>query len=204
MKKLSLPKLPSLPIETWEKLTSIQKVAVWVGIPVLLLAVYISLLYLPQKGECNNLEKEITNTQSQLERLKKVAMDKRRLEAELVEKQAKFEKVLQYLPDQKEIPSLLTNISNLGKEAGLEFLLFRPKEEIPREFYAEIPVEIHVTGSYHNVGTFFDRMSKLPRIVGVTDLSIGNAKPVEGEIILKTQCLAVTYRYMESSPKEVK
>jgi len=74
------------------------------------------------------------------------------------------------LPDKKEIPSLLTSISEAGKEAGLEFLLFQPISEINKDFYAEIPVSIKVAGNYHNVGLFFDNVSRLFRIVNIKDI----------------------------------
>ncbi len=131
-------------------------------------------------------------------------MDIKKFEAELLEKEIKFKEVLQQLPDQKEIPSLLTNISNAGKESGLEFLVFRPKPEIPKEFYAEIPVDICVSGSYHNVAMFFDKISKLPRIICITDLSMGETKALEQEIILKTKGVVTTYRYVETPPDKPK
>ncbi len=82
------------------------------------------------------------------------------------------------LPTSKEIPSLLSNISQLGKDSGLEFLLFKPVGEINKDFYAEIPVEIRVKGAYNNVAIFFDKVGKLPRIVNISEVSMDNAKEV--------------------------
>lgn len=203
--KLSfIEKLPKLPvIEKWAKLPLVYRTLITLGTVVLLSAVYIGSIYLPQKDKRDNLEMEIKNTQSQLQNFKRRARDINKLKAELAEKEIKFKEILRQLPDQKEIPNLLTNISNVGKESGLEFLVFKPKPEIPKEFYTEIPIDISVSGSYHNVAMFFDKISKLPRIICVTNLSMGEAKPSERQMILKTNCVVTTYKYVEISPEEL-
>ncbi|HIC91133.1 MAG TPA: hypothetical protein EYP21_03540 [Syntrophaceae bacterium] len=209
MKTFTLPRFPptekllKLPlVEKWANLSLTYRALLTLGIIVLLLATYISLVYLPQEQKRDNLEMEIRNMESQLANLKRKAKDKERLQAELAEKKIKLRKIIQQLPDQKEIPNLLTDISNAGRESGLEFLVFKPKPEIQKEFYAEIPIDICVSGSYHNVATFLDRISKLPRIICVTDLSMGEARPSEQQMILKTKCVMTTYRYVAKLPEE--
>ena len=105
------------------------------------------------------------------------------------------------LPDKKEIPELLKNISNMSKEAGLEVLLFKPQGEQPAQFYARVPVELKFIGSYHKIGTFFSYVSTLPRIVNIENFSIQNAKKKgSDEFLLSTSCVATTYRYRDSVP----
>jgi type IV pilus assembly protein PilO len=109
------------------------------------------------------------------------------------------------LPDKKEIPKLLKTISSVGKEAGLKFQLFRPRTEIPKEFYAEIPVEIKVVGGYHDVAKFFCQVGMLDRIVNITNVVMGNAQEKKGEMELTTSCLATTFRFIETpAPSEKK
>jgi type IV pilus assembly protein PilO len=107
------------------------------------------------------------------------------------------------LPEKEEIPSLLAGISEAGKDAGLEFLLFQPKGESPKEFYAEIPVDINVSGSYHQVAVFFDKVANLPRIVNIRNIKMSpkNQKG-SGTNDLTTVCQAVTYKFIESAPKK--
>ena len=102
------------------------------------------------------------------------------------------------LPDDKEIPELLVQISGLGTQTGLEFTLFKPTGEVSKEFYAEIPVEIEIFGGFHQVAKFFDRIGKLPRIVNITNLSMREPKTLQGNVTLKTNCLTTTYRSIES------
>jgi len=105
------------------------------------------------------------------------------------------------LPDKKEIPELLKNISNMSKEAGLEVLLFKPQGEQPAQFYARVPVELKFTGSYHKIGMFFSAVGTLPRIVNIENFNIMNAQKKSGdEFLLSTSCVATTYRYVERAP----
>ncbi len=102
------------------------------------------------------------------------------------------------LPQKQEIPSLLTNISNLGTQAGLEFVRFVPGKEAVKEFYAEIPVDIEVRGPYHNVGAFLDGISKLPRIVTVENMEMRSPTVNLGEVIITSRFTLVTYRFIEA------
>ncbi len=101
------------------------------------------------------------------------------------------------LPDAKEIPSLLKTISSLGKESGLSFELFQPRTEIIRDFYAEIPVQIKVLGSYHEVAEFFYKVSLLDRVVNIGNVVMGQPRNSGGKMILTTSCLATTFRFIE-------
>lgn len=109
-----------------------------------------------------------------------------------------FKVVRKALPEKKEIPDLLTSISQSGHDAGLDFLLFEPKNEEMKDFYTEIPVSIIVSGNYHNLGLFLSKVASLPRVVNVRDLSL---KPVQGGAGLNTSCTAVTYRFVEMQPE---
>jgi type IV pilus assembly protein PilO len=105
---------------------------------------------------------------------------------------------------------MLKNVSTLGKESSLEFTLFKPRPEEPRQFYARVPVELTILGSYHNTGIFFDRVSKLPRIINIVDFNMTRAKDVKGrpdakdEILIKTSCLLNTYRFIEKKGEDKK
>jgi type IV pilus assembly protein PilO len=102
--------------------------------------------------------------------------------------------VKQALPNKKEIPGLLISISQSGHDCGLEFLLFQPQNEIPKDFYAEIPVSITVTGGYHNLGQFLSKVASLSRVVNIQNLSL---RPEKDATVLKTTCTAVTYRFTD-------
>lgn len=122
--------------------------------------------------------------------------------AEMEETKRLFAEASVLLPQKKEIPSLLTNISALGTNSGLNMATFSPGGERKKEFYAEIPVSIRVNGPYHNIGTFLYEVSKLDRIVSATDISLGSPSMQRGELVLGSSISLITYRFLEESEME--
>jgi type IV pilus assembly protein PilO len=114
-------------------------------------------------------------------------------EQQLVEMKESFGAMLRQLPNKTEVAELLVDISQTGLAAGLEFELFKPQSEVPKEFYAELPISIRVKGSYHEFGSFISGIAALPRIVTVHDINIAPQK--DGE--LSMDILAKTYRYLD-------
>src|SRR4030043_23889 len=102
---------------------------------------------------------------------------------------------------------LQNDVKVLKTESNLEFFLFKPKPEEPQQFYARVPIDLVVVGSFHNTGLFFDKIGKLPRIINVVDFNMTRAKEVKGretDIVIKTSCLITTYRFMERKSEEKK
>ena len=179
------------------KLSTPKKILILVGIIAVISALYYSLLFKSKQQEKTQLQSKLTRLQVDLRKKQAAVAKLERYRAEVAKLNEDFTRALIQLPDKKEIPSLLSNISRLGKEAGLEFLLFKPMKEVAKDFYAEIPIDINVLGSFHNVATFFDKISKLPRIVNVSNLDMKTPKVEGNEILLKTSCLATTFKFIE-------
>ncbi len=143
------------------------------------------------------------------EELRKVFLDKKaqavNLDAykqQMVEIEKTFGALLKQLPDKSQMDGLLTDINQAGLARGLEFELFKPNAETQTEFYAEMPISIKVLGNYHDLGAFATDISKLSRIVTLSDISIVAAagkdgKPADGQLVM--EATAKTYRYLDSS-----
>jgi type IV pilus assembly protein PilO len=116
-------------------------------------------------------------------------------EQQLAEMKESFGAMLRQLPNKTEVAELLVDISQTGLASGLEFELFKPQAEIPKEFYAELPISIRVKGNYHEFGNFISGVAALPRIVTVHDINIEPDK--DGELTM--DILAKTYRYMDEN-----
>ncbi len=114
-------------------------------------------------------------------------------EQQLAEMKESFGAMLRQLPNKTEVAELLVDISQTGLAAGLEFELFKPQSEVPKEFYAELPISIRVKGDYHEFGNFISGVAALPRIVTVHDINIEPDK--DGKLTM--DILAKTYRYMD-------
>ncbi len=114
-------------------------------------------------------------------------------EQQLEEMTESFGAMLRQLPNKTEVAELLVDISQTGLASGLEFELFKPQAEAPKEFYAELPISIRVKGDYHEFGNFISGVAALPRIVTVHNVNIVPSK--DGELTM--DLLAKTYRYMD-------
>jgi len=153
------------------------------------------------------------DTQDQYAGLERVRREEQTLRADFEEKQQKavnyekykeqlaemkqtFGAMLRQLPNKKEVADLLIDVSQTGLAAGLEFQLFQPQNEIPKDFYAELPIKIRVVGDYHEFGEFISGIAALPRIVTMHDIDI---KPISGQRAggLVMEATAATYRYLD-------
>ena len=180
------------------KLSTPKKLGI-LGIIILLIVLVLGqYLLLPAYEKLDAKDQEYTKLEQDLNEKKRVAQDPKVFEAKLESVKRDLEIKKAQLPDKKEIPQLLTTISSLGKESGLSFLLFRPKPEVPKEFYAEIPVEIKVEGGYQEVASFFSRVGNLDRIVNITNVIMEKPKDQGGKMILTTSCLATTFMFIET------
>lgn len=115
---------------------------------------------------------------------------------QLEQMQQSFGTMLRQLPGETEIPSLIVDISQTGLAAGLQEKLFQPQPEVPKDFYAEKPILIHLSGSYHEIAKFVSGVAALPRIVTLHDI---NVKPDDATAFdrLSIEVTAKTYRYLE-------
>lgn len=188
--------------EKIEALTKPQRIAIYAGTLVLLIGLSVYFLIWPKHEEINKLQGQLAKVEKQLDEAKKNAAQLNEWRNKMQQKQAEFNQVMRALPEKEEIPSLLAGISAAGKDAGLEFLLFQPKGENRKDFYAEIPVAINVKGSYHDVAVFFDKVANLPRIVNIRNISMAPDRGKESGGDLTTNCQAVTYKFIEESAKD--
>ncbi|MFZ0134159.1 MAG: type 4a pilus biogenesis protein PilO [Desulfobacterales bacterium] len=184
-------------VDKIEKLSKLYRILISTGIFLVFIGVAVFFFYMPKYETIGKLEKELARLDKELQTAKTNAKDLKKFQQKMKDAEDQFKIVMKSLPEKEEIPSLLTSISDSGKDSGLEFLLFQPKGEVPKEFYAEIPVVMKVNGNFHNIATFFDRVARLSRVVNIRDVSM---KPVKGNLSLTTSCTAVTYKFIENKP----
>jgi type IV pilus assembly protein PilO len=176
-----------------EKIKMPVRIGIFCGTILLLVVAFVYFLYLPKVEEINETEEEIAQLEMKLNQAKVRAKRRDALEKEFAQVDAQFKEALKLLPDSKEIPSLLTTLSRLGAAADLDIRHVRLQQDRPKDFYMEIPVSLEVSGPYHNVAVFFDKVGRMERIVNILNVSM---KPVqERSTTLVTTCDAVTYRF---------
>jgi type IV pilus assembly protein PilO len=116
---------------------------------------------------------------------------------QLAEIERDFGTMLRQLPGQTEVDSLLEDISQTALASGLVERLFQPRTEAPQDFYAELPIQLRYTGSYHELADFVSGVAALPRIVTLHDMRITPVSIDEGEEVLQLDVTGKTYRYMD-------
>ena len=159
----------------------------------------------PQNEKAAILQQELAQQQQTLQENLKASKDIDSFEQEVEQVRQELLKAQAQLPTKKEIPNLLTKISDLGNECGFEFELFEPRKEERKDFYSQLPISMKVRGTYGNVSNFFHLVSALDRIVNIGDFIMKNPKVVDNYILLETTCQAITYRFQpNTSNKEGK
>lgn len=180
-----------------------QRVLMLVGGVGLIFFVYAYFLYWPRGAAIT--AKEVQVDAKRVERDRKAAMvaNLDQAKKEVTDLKAALNEAVAQLPDTKEIPDLLSNISAVGRDAGLEIAQFRQREEVLRDFYAEVPVEVRVRGSYFQVEGFFNEVSKLTRIVNVSDVGMKSPSTVSDDPVkLETSLSATTFRFLDEAERE--
>jgi type IV pilus assembly protein PilO len=182
-----------------EKLSKVQRILIFSSVFIAVVAIFVFLLYKPKLEQISNLKKQLKTLENKLVVAKKNAADLEKFQKKMQQAEVQFKTAMKALPEKEEIPSLLTSISRSGQDVGLDFLLFEPKSEIRKEFYAEIPVAMQVKGGYHDLAIFFDKVARLSRIVNIKNIKMARAKD---SMDLNTSCTAVTYKFVEPAPKK--
>ena len=182
-------------MEFMERLEGIPSLYRWLAIPVfvLLLAVlYWYFLYQPYSEEMAALQERITSKRETVEKYQKIAAQLETFRTQVSELEARLHALLRELPESREIPGMIRQISDVGVRTGLQINLIKPLPEQRKEFYAEIPIQVRVKGQYHAVGRFFDDLAHLERVISVDGIQIEATSQ-------ETQCLATTFRFLDEA-----
>ncbi len=188
-------------LEQLERLPAVARYGVRAGVALLVFVLYWFTMASSATGRLNLLETQLSKLQNEISEARAVASNLKSFEARREELQAQLDAALGQLPNSKELPGLLTDMSSLGKKSGLEVRYFDPMKEISRGFFAEVPIKVEFFGAYHDVGIFFDRLSRLSRIVNITKLDMSVESERAGLPRLKVTGVATTFRFLERKPK---
>jgi type IV pilus assembly protein PilO len=178
-----------------------HKIGIWVGTVLLVAGLFWQFSLSGLLDEKEKLDEAVAKLDSQITTERRLASKLGKAEAKLKELESSLQIALQQLPDKSEIDNLLEKISNLARESGLDLNLFQRKEENFKEFYAEVPVAVSVTGSYHQVATFFDEVSRLSRIVNINQIEITDPKVAEELVEVKVSCVLTAFRYLSEKER---
>jgi len=187
-------------VEKILKMPLYQRVLILLVILSLIVGSFVSFIYIPAQEELNNQIASNDKILIKLQESRRIANNLPRFKAEYEKMQQRLDLALNELPNESEIPSLLSSIAGLAKDNGLDVQEFKPTKELPQGFYAKVPVSLKLAGSYHEMALFCQSVANLDRIVNVEDLYLGKAKTADGQTLLSITADVVTYRFVEKPP----
>jgi type IV pilus assembly protein PilO len=179
-----------------------QKLAILVVTIILLGALFYSFLYSPQADQLAKLSDSVEIAQNEKTVKTQKSANLARLRKDLQQLDAGLRRAVAQLPDKREIPELLSGISAKAQQVGLDVLLFRPRAEAFQDFYAEVPVDITVKGSFHNTVSFFDEIGRLNRLVNIDNIGFKNPTVNGDRVVLETTSVATAFRFLDDAERK--
>jgi type IV pilus assembly protein PilO len=183
-------------IDQVAKLPKAARFGIIGAIAVGIAAGYYFLSYQENGEKLKTLRAQEMELQRKLSEVRAIAANISAFQDEIAGLEIELKTALRQLPNNKELEVLLTDISNLGKTAGVEIRSFKRAQEVSHDFYAEVPIKIELTGEFHDVAQFFDLVSKLPRIVNMGALTINVVSADEESTVLSVKGTATTFRFI--------
>lgn len=183
-------------------LTKIQRLLICLGTLAVIGAGFYFFLLGPKLDSLTAARQDLEKQRNLLSTYKIKAAALKKVEAQMAKAQEQFNIAMTALPDKRELPSLLDEISKAGRDAGLEVQLFAPQNMVQKASYIEIPLSMTVAGRYHQMAEFFYRVAGLNRIVNMStiDMKRNSGKNPADKNKIQMKCVAVTYMFVE--PKD--
>ena len=189
-------------LEKLLKLPLYQRVAILAVLVVLLVGAFTWVALLPEYEKIGEMDQELSRLEADLIQKQRIANNLPKFKAEFLKLEEQLKAALTQLPNKKEIPSLLTNLATIARDNGLDVVSFSPRGEVSKGFYAEVPGSVDLVGTYHQIAEFAQAVSKLSRIVNISDLELSSPK-VEGDLaVLKIKCKVTTFRFVDNGDKK--
>jgi len=167
-----------------------------IGLNIAILVIAYFLVFSGQFREKGRLAQDLTSAQQERNRLVAIKNNLEKSRHEYGSLTANLQGMMKQMPEEKEVPNLLRQISTIAQGARIKIKYFAPKDVHPEDFYAELPFEIKYSGPYHGLGYFFDGISNMERIVRVTSFSL-ESKGTAQKPVLEGSCLAKTYIFQK-------
>jgi type IV pilus assembly protein PilO len=178
------------------KLSQQARLAIMLGLVAVVAGAYYLAFYQGAAQSLRDLQAKELELQRKLSEVRSVAANLEAFEEEIGELQEQLGQALRQLPNTKELEVLLTDMSNLGKTAGIEVKSFKRNDELVHDFYAEVPISIVIEGNYHQIAQFFDLVSKLPRIVNMGSMLMKVSSDSIDETRIRVSGTATTFRFV--------
>ncbi len=181
--------------------TLVTKLGIFIGLILIISGAYWYFFWSPNNQQLTNLNSSLQTKKKKLTELENIKKDLPKFIAENERLEKEFTIASLKLPKEEEIPALINSVYSDISASGLEPVVFAPKAQANKDIYAEIPIEMKVKGNYFELANFFDRISRLPRIVNVRNLNLKRSKDSDAKnILLDADFSTVTFRLLPPKP----
>jgi type IV pilus assembly protein PilO len=171
-------------------------------IAVVILGLFYFVYYKPKGDELQNVRDERVKVEAEVAHLKQKKQELDKIQAELEQMKVTLDKLEAIIPQKEEISNILKSMQQLAYDTRLSIVKFIQKPEIVKEFYAEQPIEVAITGDYHNLAIFFDRLNTFRRLFNIEDFSIKALRDQTEAATISAEWNVKTYIYREEPPEE--
>ncbi len=172
-------------------------------VSILILVGFLGVYYVlsrPIEAEYNRLMVEYVKKKQEVEKARALAKSFEKLKARKDSLEAVFREQLQLLPEEEDLPGLLDEIIANGRRAGVEFLLFQPQPRVAKDFYDEVPIQVEVRGTYHQLGRFLTYLAYARRLLNVRNMSITRENIPGSPYTIRAKFLVIAYVYKGKRP----
>lgn len=183
-------------IEKLAKIPRAARLGAVVGILALVASGYYFMFYVEGKAALDAYRNQGQDLQRKLTNVRAVANNLVEFEQEVADLERELELALKQLPDKKQFEDLLRDISTAGKKVGVTIKSLQREREVEHDFYAEVPFALELEGNYHHIAMFFERVSRLARIVNIGSMSMEVAGRTADGVLLKVTGMATTFRFL--------
>jgi type IV pilus assembly protein PilO len=183
------------------KLPWYVQVLVFVLLSVAALAVFYYLYVTPAQNDMAVRQRQLDGLKAENAKAQAVARRLPEFRSQVADLEARFERLKTVLPEEKDAAEILRRIQTLAVQSALEVKRFRPAATVTKQLHAEVPYTVEIEGGYHNLGLFFDRVSKLPRLINISEISIKGKEKQEPNSTISAEFVATTYVLLPEQPK---
>jgi type IV pilus assembly protein PilO len=155
----------------------------------------------PKTEEQVAKQQQLATLQQEIRKLEAAAAKLDQFKAEVALLEARLERLRQVLPSEKQTADLMRKVQSMASESSLAVRAFNPGATVSQEFYEEWPISVVVNGTYHNLGMFFDRVSRLSRLVNISNVKITSQRTPTAINTISATCTATTYVFIDTPPQ---
>lgn len=181
--------------------SSTQQLAMVAGGILAVLLIDWQYVYGPQSAHLRESQAQVATLRTEYDMKRAKSNSREEFARELKQLEASVQQAEARLPDEREIADLLSSVASSARAVGLDITLFRQKPETYSDFYANVPVDMTMRGTYHELAQFLDRVRQLDRIVNVGEIGIKNARVSDETVLVDASCTATTFRFLSEEER---